>query len=123
MRTIIFAAMILAAGATGLSAQVIYQPVQYQFSDGHACFYYGGQNPSVIVRGYNNLRLGQDQSHIGGGGNFYPLPSAVYSDQMPMWNAALYGYTPEDAHNDANAAVPTYFRKIDILRAAGVARP
>ena len=44
----------------------------------------------------------------------------VYTDAAPYVNASLYGYTDGDVRNEANANVPTYFRKRDLLAAAAV---
>jgi hypothetical protein len=87
------------------SAQVIYEPIHYQYSDGHRVFYYGGSNPQTIARGCVNDWLARGS----------PLPPAVYIDALPLWNAAWFGYTPDDAHNAARLAMPRYFDKRDLL--------
>ena len=40
----------------------------------------------------------------------------VFSDCLPYRNAAVYGYTSVDARNEANASMPRYFTKRDLLR-------
>ena len=85
-------------------AQVIYAPVRFQYG-GELPFYYGGSNPHVIAHAWANRdRLG-----------YSPLPAPVYSDAMPYWNAQIFGYKPDDAQNDANASIPTYFRKAELI--------
>src|SRR5947209_858311 len=94
--------------AASASAQIIYTPVQYQY--GHDIgnpYYYGGHDPRVfrMAEAPNNTTQGQ-----------------VYSDAVPFTNAAIYGYGPDDARNEANASIPRYFRKRDLLAGAIVQR-
>ena len=119
------AVTLLLVVASSASAQVIYQPVQYQHGNGMT-YYYGGSDPSmnhyiehvkcrngypsdITGNHYNNLRhtLGQigEQTY-------------VFSDCMPYRNAAVYGYTANDAQNEANANVATYYTGRDLVDAA-----
>ena len=111
--------------ATSASAQVIYAPVQYQYTNG-VTYYYGGSDPSmnhyiehvkcrngypsdITLTHFNSLRgtLGQ----IG-------EPSYVFSDCLLYRNAAVYGYTALDARNEAYANAATYYTKRDLMNAA-----
>jgi hypothetical protein len=87
-----------------VSAQIIYQPVQYQYGT-TAKFYYGGSNPDLIWYGYAQPSAG-------------PVQLTIYSDARPYENVAIYGYTVSDARNEAYANVPRYFRKRDLLATA-----
>lgn len=84
-------------------AQVIYEPVRFQYGQ-KTVFYYGGHNPEIFARARANARLAEPT----------PLPPPVYSDDHPLWNARIFGYTAADARNAANASVPRYFRKADL---------
>lgn len=122
------AVTLLLVVASSASAQVIYAPVQYQYTNG-VTYYYGGTDPSmhhyiehvkcrngypseITGMHYNSLRhtLGQigEQKY-------------VFSDCLPYRNAAVYGYTPEDARNEAYANVATYYTKRDLMNAGVVA--
>ena len=118
------AAVLLGVLASSASAQVIYEPVRYQYG-AEMKYYYGGNDahahhyadrvlcrngfPSMGNRHYTSLynTVGQIGEH-----------RLVLSDCMPYRNAAVFGYTDNDARNEANASVPLYFRKRDILAAA-----
>jgi hypothetical protein len=123
-----FAAVLLFVVASSASAQTMYEPVRYQYGDAMK-YYYGGSDPSIHAyadrvacrngypssmssHGYNSLRqtLGQIGEH-----------RFVFSDCMPHRNAAVFGYTDNDAHNEANSSVPLYYRKSEILAAGHVA--
>src|SRR4051812_30832615 len=131
----------------GASAQVVYEPVQYQYGSGHNVFYYGGSDPNMIRRGlwagggytlpYGKsvpIDVQQQITKCDCGPGFYRasagiferdswdggLPARVYSDALPRRNAALAGFTPSDARNEAYANVPRYFRKVDALKTAHV---
>jgi len=112
--------------ASPASAQVFFEPVQYQYGP-TPTFYYGGSDPRVFAHAsrsvYNDDIAGPYGTRYFVGTRYYgPIlrvrPPAVFVDQYPYFDAALFHYTPADARNDANAAVPTYFRKIDLLRSA-----
>jgi len=121
------AAVLLSVAASSASAQVIYTPVQYQYGDVMR-YYYGGNSahqfafvdrlacrngyPSSMNDNYTSLR-----STIGA----ISENPVVLTDCMPLRNAAVYGYTANDARNEAYANVPRYFRKGDLINAATVA--
>jgi len=109
--------------SSSASAQVIYEPVQYQYKASQY-YYYGGTNPAVHEYA---------ASPVGGAGrwgraNGYAFVSATravvneplraFTDGLPFTNAAIYGFTPADASNEANFNLPRYFRKGDLLNAA-----
>jgi hypothetical protein len=111
-------------------AQVIYEPVQYQYDGGGRAYYYGGSNPLV----HRNANLLSHESGFGrsNGWAFHSgsidthrevgtEPTRIYSDMIPTWNARVFGYTADDARNAAYANSATYFRKADVARLARVA--
>ena len=115
--------LVLAASAR---AQVIYMPVQYQYSNGGMTYYYGGNDPSMLgyiehvkcrngypsaVTGHGHNSLRHTLGQIG-------EPTYVFSDCLKYRNAAVYGYTADDARNEAMAGMPLYFTKRDLLEAA-----
>ena len=119
------AVMLLLVAASSARAQVIYEPVQYQYTNGMT-YYYGGNDPSMhhyiehvkcrngypsAITGhlYNSLRdtVGQVGEH-----------TFVFSDCLMYRNAAVYGYTADDAHNEAMANMPLYFTKRQLLESA-----
>jgi hypothetical protein len=119
-------------------AQVFYEPVksQYDAGNGDAKYYYGGNNPGVhqwattpALSGYGYtdrcpFRGYATNLHRFDGGNSFGQPSPlydrtpVYSDCIGYQDASHFGYTSADAHNEAYANAPRYFRKADILSAA-----
>lgn len=109
------------------SAQVIYEPVKFQYTLGDQYLYYAGSNARVFQRAWSDYQLyNQPRSYDGHGHERTTIRKGlvgrapqVYTDAAPHVNASLYGYTDADVRNEANANVPTYFRKRDLL-AAGV---
>ncbi len=88
-------------------AQVIYEPPKVQYGIEDRKFYYGGTDPLTLRRGaFYGIR------------SIRPIdeePLRVYSDLLPDVNAATYGFTIDDARNEANANLPTYFRMSDAV--------
>ena len=125
----VVASVALLAFASVSSAQVIYEPVKFEhrFADTDQVVYYGGSNPRVIEHARSHYALyNQPRSYDGHGHERATIRKGltgrapyVFTDAAPYVNASLYGFTDVDARNEANAAVPTYFRKRDLL-AAGV---
>lgn len=111
------------------SAQIIYKPVRYQYAAYGQTFYYGGTNPRVFTfaerRAFAETYLRYGHHPFGGRGygdnsRFSPQAS-VYTDYLPPYiNAANYGFTANDARNEALANVPRYFRKSDLLKSGFV---
>jgi hypothetical protein len=108
-------------------AQVIFEPVEYQFGDQDK-FYYGGTDPRVFARAAAPVDPGAQWGRIDGyslaSGDVWvhqevgDQPVRIYSDALPTQNAALYGFTATDAANVANASMPRYFRKADVMAVA-----
>jgi hypothetical protein len=118
---------VLLVSASQSFAQVIYEPVRYQYGD-QKKFYYGGSDPRMIeqamgprdaagrwgrVNGYDFV-----SSNIHTHREVNDEPERVYTDALGFENARIYGFTANDARNEAYANIPTYFRKADLLRAA-----
>ena len=110
-------------------AQVLYQPVQYQYRASGQLYYYGGSDPRMHQHAEGPASAGGTWGRINGwdfaSGDLdrhrevaFERPLRVYSDAVGYQNAAFYGYTPADAMNDAYANAPRYFRKADLLATA-----
>jgi hypothetical protein len=118
---------LLGVCAASSRAQIIYEPVQYQYGDQNK-FYYGGTDARVFERAAVLSDPGAAWGRVNGNdfasGDVWvhrevsDQPVRVYSDALPTQNASLYGFTATDAANVANASVPRYFRKADVLAAA-----
>ena len=118
---------VIAASSAPLNAQIFYEPVQYQYGDQNK-FYYGGTDPSVFKRAAAPADAGATWGRVNGydfaSGDVWvhrevsDQPARVYSDALSTQSATLYGFTATDAANVANAAVPRYFRKADVISAA-----
>jgi hypothetical protein len=125
-RIFVFILLAIAAAANSAMAQIIYEPIQYQFGDQNK-FYYGGTDARVFERAAAPSDAGAQWGRIDGydfaSGDIRvhrevgDQPARVYSDALPAQNAALYGFTATDAANVANASMPRYFRKADVLAA------
>ncbi|HWE97791.1 MAG TPA: hypothetical protein VG269_27800 [Tepidisphaeraceae bacterium] len=123
-RAFVLAAALAASSVA--SAAVVFEPVQYQYRTVQTLhnptpqyYYYGGSDPRVheyVAKYYDCVQIGPNTpSH-----NFIgrvALTPIVYSDCAPYMNLSTYGYTATDAQNEANAGVPRYFRKRDLLNA------
>lgn len=120
------AAFLFAAGSSAF-AQIIYQPVTYQYSSGGSLYYYGGSNPRVHEEAQSlsqEATFGRSNGYAFHSGNIETHrevvhePTRIYTDMMPFQNARFFGYTANDARNAAYANSATYFRKADALRVA-----
>ena len=111
--------------------QIIYENVRYQHVSGSGqTYYYGGNEPRTFywaeirseldAHGFNRERYG---AFSGGDrlldGLLNPQPP-VYSDYFPNRDARRWGFTADDARNEAVRTAPLYFRKRDLLRTAEV---
>jgi hypothetical protein len=127
--SVAFAAAVLASGASLVSAQIVYEPVQYQYSSGGTTYYYAGCDPRVhevaswptagdrVSWGRGNgfsFRSGDVHTHR----EVADEPVRVYTDALPLRNATVFGFTPTDARNEAYGRQPTFFRKRDLVRSA-----
>ena len=122
----------LALSASSASAQVIYEPVQYQYTYSYTggrdvTFYYGGDDPRVfdhaarigcLRQGRTGVREGVPGVGLIHRGLIGEPPFLVFSDCAPYQNVAVYGFTPADARDEAYARVPRYFTKAGLLAAA-----
>jgi hypothetical protein len=111
----------LVCAATNSFAQVVYEPVQYQYGT-TASYYYGGNDPRVFDRAERMRQgLGREKGYTFASATIdthrevVSGPVRVYSDHVPFWNASNFGLTPTDAYNEANANLPRYFRKSDLI--------
>jgi hypothetical protein len=128
MFRLIAAAMgMIVLSASLLQAQTIYAPVQYQYGQGEHLYYYGGSNPAVFDLAERQSRLDELSDHRYTSERYNDAYlhhrligqlDRVYSDAVPYLNARVFGYLQVDAANEANANVPLYFRKADLLRTA-----
>jgi len=113
--------------AAGASAQIVYEPVQSQYFAGGRAYYYGGSDPRVHYSAARESGLsswGRSNGYAFHSGNIdthrevSTEPTRIYTDQVPGQNARFFGYTADDAQNQANANSYSYFRKADLLRTA-----
>jgi hypothetical protein len=119
-------ALLMVAGSSAF-AQIIYEPVTYQYSSGGSLYYYGGSNPRVHIAA-NHLSAeggyGRTNGYAFHSGNIdthrevVTEPTRVYTDMIPFQNAHYFGYTVNDARNAAYAKASTYFNKAAALRDA-----
>lgn len=137
-RTVLMFCLIVICSSAA-SAAIIYAPVQYQYRDpanNGPAFYYGGGDPAVIGNGTLQQRRYSLPGPIHPTGGKYlaegrlgfdPLPSGIlenrpavtYTDLLaPGINAYPYGFSVDDARNEAYSNSPLYFRKRDLLRSA-----
>jgi hypothetical protein len=121
----LFAALFVACAImSSASAQIIYEPVRYQYG-GQTPFYYGGSDPEMFRfahSDYSQAHNGFIEAH----GNVmthrevsYRRPH-VYVDRLPRADASVWGYTADDARNDAYQNAARYFRMKDIVAQATV---
>jgi len=118
----VLAALLACVVVSSASAQIIYEPVRYQYG-GQTPYYYGGSDPDMFRfadREYANTRNGFAEAH----GNVTThrevsyLAPHVYVDQLPRANARIWGYTADDARYDAYHNASRYFSKRQLLASA-----
>jgi len=110
------------------SAQIIYTPVQYQYTAGGTMYYYGGSDPRVhqVAQELHSTSGTWGRTHgfafVSGDVRVHREvdfePARIFTDALPLRNAADFGFTINDARNEAYANMPRYFVKRDILNAA-----
>jgi hypothetical protein len=123
LRAMLFVAVagsMISAGSAG--AQVMYEPVQYQYG-GQQHYYYGGSDPAMHARaaGPSCGNWGRVNGFAFASGDVMRHREVsyerlrVYCDAYPLANAANYGMTPDDARNEAYRGTALYFCKGDLL--------
>lgn len=129
MSRFVVAFLSVCALAPAAFAQIIYEPVRYQYVTGSGqTYYYGGQQPRTFywaelqseldAPGFNRYRYGAFSGGDRLGDGMLNDRPRVYSDQVPYRDARRWGFTADDARNQAMRSAPLYFRKSDLLRAA-----
>lgn len=120
------AVLVVTLFASQSFAQIIYEPVRYQHGTDYK-YYYGGSDPAVHRWAERELQQraegratygwfsGDDHRYHRELFNPY---DAVYSDEIPFTELSRFGYTENDARQEAYANVPLYFRKAEILATA-----
>ncbi len=132
----IMAGAAVLAAASAAQAQTVYAPVQYQYGQ-HQEVYYGGTNPAIAsnayvylpahlqegarARRYNATVYPYPSPYMVAGPSTafmspyqttttisYPVNSFIYSDYLPYEEVGQFGYTIDDARNEAYANVPRY---------------
>jgi hypothetical protein len=126
IRSITGVLVFLVCGSSAF-AQVIFEPVRYQYQAGGQLYYYGGTDPRVHRMAAEPVGPGGSWGRINGwdfaAGDIdrhrevaFERPVRVFSDAVPGQNAAAVArYTATDAMNDAYASVPRFFRMRDLL--------
>ncbi len=125
VRLIVFL-LFLPVSAGSAQAQMFYEPAQYQYTRAGQVYYYGGNDPNIFdraARGAEFMRWPRTITQPLYGGNVHGFRRVnprdfVYSDLQPVRNAADFGYSISDAHNESNARIALYFRKDDLFNAA-----
>ncbi len=131
MSRLVVAFLSVCALAPAAFGQIIYEPVRYQYvTDAGRTYYYGGSQPQAFywaelqsyldARGFNRYGYGAFSGGDRIGDGLLNQQPPVYSDFFPYRNARLFGFTADDARNQAVRSAPLYFRKRDLLRAAEV---
>ncbi|MDQ3440860.1 MAG: hypothetical protein M3478_10975, partial [Planctomycetota bacterium] len=131
MSRFVVAFVLACALAPAAFGQIIYENVRYQHVTGSGqTYYYGGNEPRTFywaelrseldVRGYDRYRYGAFSGGDRIGDGLLNERPRVYSDYFPYRDARRWGFTADDARNEAMRTAPLYFRKRDLLRAAQV---
>lgn len=130
-RTVVaLAALCVLLVSSSSFAQIIYEPIQYQYGSGQNVYWYGGSDPRVHYAAAQPITPGGTWGRVNGwnfaSGNvtthrevsseptrtFVDVPGFQYA------NATFWGYGPDDARNDAYFNSTRYFKKSDLLAAA-----
>lgn len=124
MPRIFAAALVVCAIVSSARAQVIYEPVRYQYGQ-QTTYYYGGSDPDMFRYAHREYSEAHDGFAMARGDvtvhrEVSQYRPHVYVDHLPRANAAMYGYTADDARNDAYWNAARYFRKSDILKQSTV---
>ena len=112
--------LIVAASASAASAQVIYEPLVVQYG-GQNPYYYAGNNPAVHEAAMFPSVPGATFGRIPGYAFVSPTRQVVernvrvFTDSFGTLDARPWGLTPNQVVNEANARLPRYFSKRDLL--------
>ena len=128
-----FLAAFLVAGALGPAAfgQIIYENVRYQHTSAAGqTYYYAGSEPrtfywaelqsELTARDFGRRNTIGFSGGVGRGDGLLNPRTPIYTDLVPFSDASRWGFTVDDARNEAVRSAPLYFRKADLLRAAEV---
>lgn len=113
----------IALAASTASAQVIYEPVVTQYG-GQSPYYYAGSDPYVHEAARFPSAPGATWGRIPGYAFVSPRRQVVqrnirvYTDAFGTVDARPWGLTPNQVTNEANARLPKYFSKRDLLATA-----
>ena len=103
-------------------AQILYEPVQYQFGSGAERFYYGGRNARLLEFASRYVAHESDNSSARSL-KFHSSPM-IFSDrfgyrEVSHWTSSGKSeVTISDVRNEAYNNLPRYFSKRDLLAAA-----
>ena len=124
-RIVVLSLLALCAFVSSVSAQIIYEPVRYQYESNGTLYYYGGSDPMVHQVAHELSSPGGSFGRANGwvffGGDTRSHreeayePTRVYSDATRTYNAGLLGMTPDDARDEAYANSDRNFVKRDIV--------
>src|SRR5262249_42069572 len=130
-------ALTIATLTSAAAAQVVYEPVRYQFGRYNEV-YYGGGNPAICAgasvylppsfEGAGTARGQKEPAYLmactasgrcvrlfspfvsafasAGNPTGAGVPPYVFTDLLPFEEAGQFGFTPDDARNEAYANVP-----------------
>ncbi len=109
--------------AASVQAQTIYEPINVQYG-GQNAYYYAGTDQRIHAAAAFPSAVGAAWGRTGG----YAFVSAhravvertprIFTDALGSFDARVYGMTVDDVVNEANARVPRYFKKLDLINAA-----
>jgi hypothetical protein len=109
MSRIVIGVVALFILVSSASAQIIYEPVEYQYRTcSGVTYYYGGSDPAIHAIGGIKLDGHRDVT----------TPYRVYTDATGFIDARLLGYYISDARQEAYENQPRYFTKRDLLASA-----
>lgn len=116
--------------ASLLSAQTVYQPLEYEYNSGGTLYFYSGDNPAVHAAAAEPMALGAAWGRRNGFAFAAASASVsreveterirIFSDawRYGLQDASIVGMTVADVRNQAYASVPRYFQKAQLLRDA-----
>ena len=121
-RSVVAAFLSVCALAPAAFGQIIYENVRYQHVTGAGhTYYYGGQEPrthywaelqsDLDAAGFNRYRYGAFSGGDRLGDGLLNRYVPVYNDSIAVYrDARRWGFTADDARNQAVRSEPLYFR-------------